>query len=176
MNPKYYDRIQEIGQVVRFHTFPGPVQQTIAAHSWGVAWIITEFHPSPSIVLIRAALEHDLEEHLTSDVSYYSKALYPPLKEAMEHTAAEARKELGIKSVDSLGEEDEWWLKMADLLEGALWSKHLTEEYSSRQYQRTWSNYSSALEKHTSKNAPESFTTNAMLKMFIRSTQPRGVI
>lgn len=148
MNPKYYSKIPEVSSVVRYHQFPGPIEQTIAAHSWGVAWLITEFHPGPSVALIRAALEHDLPEHLTGDLSYLAKKKYPLLKSGMDVADEDAAKEMGISSVANLSEDDEWWLKWADLMEGALWCRHLFENFGFRPYGQRWSAYCDALRGH----------------------------
>jgi len=148
MNPKYYSKISEVSSVVRYHQFPGPIEQTIAAHSWGVAWLITEFHPGPSVALIRAALEHDLPEHLTGDLSYIAKKNYPPLKSAMDKADEDAAKEMGLTSLEGLSVEDEWWLKWADLMEGALWCRHLYENYGFRPYGKRWAAYCTAILNH----------------------------
>ena len=148
MDYKLRERLAEVGQVTRYHGDIGPIQQTIAAHSWGVAWLITEFHPAPRPILIKAALEHDMEEHLTSDVSYLSKKEFPGVRSAMEVAATEARQKMGIVSVDQLTEDEDWWLRWADLLEGALWCRYLSETYGFRNYGRRWREYCRALERH----------------------------
>ena len=153
MNPKFYPILPEVSSVVRYHQMPGPIEQTIAAHSWGVAWLIMEFHPSPSMVLIRAALEHDLPEHLTGDLSYVAKKKYPPLKSGMALADEEAAGEMGLKSMghQALDESEEWWLKWADLMEGALWCRHLFENYGFRPYGKRWGAYCGALRDHCAK-------------------------
>lgn len=161
MNPRFYSKLPEIGSVVRYHQSPGPIQQTTAAHSWGVAWLITEFHPSPSVVLIKAALEHDMPEFLTGDMSYVAKQKYASLKSAMAAADDQSAKEMGLVTLSILSDEDHWWLKWADLMEGALWCRHLYEDFGFRQYLGRWLAYCDAIEGHTATgNAPESYSKN----------------
>lgn len=57
------------GQVVRFHTKPTIKEETVAEHSYLVAWLITLVHPgTPRAELLLAALAHDLPEYILGDV------------------------------------------------------------------------------------------------------------
>lgn len=168
MNPKYYDKIPQMTSVVRYHRNPGPIQQTVAAHSWGVAWLITEFHPEPSVALIRIALEHDLEEHFTSDVCYTSKKRFPDVKLAMHEASGLARDELGITRDEALSIDDQWWLKWADLVEGCMWCRHLALEYGFRDYNRNWGGYLKAVDGHLNSPLADKCIT-PMARMFSTS-------
>lgn len=168
MKYKMRDKIIEVSQVIRYHGNPGPTLQNIAAHSWGVAWLITEFHPEPTVALVRAALEHDLPEHITSDVSFVSKKLYPPLREAMDTATEMAEDEMGITSLRTLSDEDVWWLKWADLLEGCLWCRFLFKEQAQRAYLGRWNEYRDALESHM-KSPPVTFCSSPEPMYFTKS-------
>jgi len=173
---KFNDRVIQISQVTRYHEEPGPYPQTIAAHSWGVAWIIGEFHPNPSISLLRAALEHDLPEHLTSDLSFQSKRRFPQLVSAMDSATELAEDQMGILSTRKLTEEELWWLRWADLLEAALWCRYQVQRLGVMIYLERWKGCEEPMKKMLAR-APRSFTTSPMpahfsSSIFLQSKDP----
>lgn len=62
--------VMEGGVVKRYHTEDTLENQSVAAHSFGVAWFVFLLHDNlPTASLLMAALSHDLAEKRTSDVS-----------------------------------------------------------------------------------------------------------
>jgi 5'-deoxynucleotidase YfbR-like HD superfamily hydrolase len=102
------------GSTRRYHTVCG-LEQDVAAHSWGVAIILTRLHPNPSMNLIKAALYHDCAEKYTGDLPATIKWANPQLKKEMLIVEETWERELGIEI--KLNEEDARWLKVADMLE-----------------------------------------------------------
>jgi 5'-deoxynucleotidase YfbR-like HD superfamily hydrolase len=58
------------GHVVRFHTKPTLKEETVAEHSYLVAWLIALMYGDavPRAELLLAALAHDLPEHVLGDM------------------------------------------------------------------------------------------------------------
>lgn len=57
------------GQVVRYHTVMVIKPETVAAHSYAVAWISKLLSPSlPRVELLLAGLQHDQAEYITGDM------------------------------------------------------------------------------------------------------------
>lgn len=61
------------GEVSRYHTIRTLQEETVAAHSFGVAWFVYMLRPSSCATLIMAALAHDLAEQYTGDLPAPSK-------------------------------------------------------------------------------------------------------
>lgn len=76
-----FKTLYSAGTVRRYHTHLVLKDQDLAAHSWGVAMIIREIMPG-NLLLIEAALTHDLGESITGDIPYTGKKKYPKLREA----------------------------------------------------------------------------------------------
>lgn len=66
----WLDMILKGGRVARFHTKPVLKEETVAAHSFLVAWVCTlvEQPRTPSALLLLAALAHDLPEFELGDL------------------------------------------------------------------------------------------------------------
>lgn len=103
--------------VQRFHAKPTIKPQNLAAHQWGVAWLIVRLHPNPSLTLIRTALEHDAAEGWTGDMPYGVKRRYPRLKEELGFVEEDICDEFNTSRVEALCEEDQKWLKYCDMIE-----------------------------------------------------------
>lgn len=56
------------GRVTRFHTRPTLKAESVAEHSYLVAWLATLITGSPSATLLLACLAHDLPEHTLGDM------------------------------------------------------------------------------------------------------------
>ena len=116
---KRFDFIFDGAQSKRFHTVDTLRAQTIAQHSFGVAWLCVLLSESPaSSDLILAALSHDLAEHKVGDVP-------SPTKRALRETgdALEIHEEGFLRDVNLfyfLTEKEKTILKMADILDGML--------------------------------------------------------
>lgn len=105
--------IRKGGDVKRFHTVTMIRENTVAAHSWGVATLIFDVFPNASVELIKAALYHDVAEHVTGDVSAPTKWRYPKLAEALTLVEHETEADLGIDVW--LDQEDKLILKFCDM-------------------------------------------------------------
>lgn len=69
LNPKQLDLILKGGQVTRFHTKPTLKAETVAEHSYLVAWLATLVSGhTPRVELVLAALAHDLPEYVLGDL------------------------------------------------------------------------------------------------------------
>ena len=112
--------ILEGGAVNRFHARPGLLQQTDAAHSWGVAVLVYLLSPvQPSVELLLAALTHDLAEQYMGDVP-------APAKWALGVQADYARlendklRQYGLDFSGLLSTDEARQLKLADTMDGLL--------------------------------------------------------
>ena len=128
--PTEQERVQALlqaGEVERLHAVPHVNNYNVGFHSWGVAVIITLLHPNPSANLLKAALLHDVGERYVGDV--------PSSIKWMGETAAEARR-LHQQVEDDvlrlfhvfeickpLDNEEQLWLKGADMLEFLIWCR-----------------------------------------------------
>ena len=103
------------GSVRRCHTLPIHGQQLVGQHSWGVAVIITLFHPEPPVELLSCALFHDVPEFFTGDVTAPAKLKFPELSVLLHKIEKEWAQELGIEI--ELTEDEKHWLHTADTLD-----------------------------------------------------------
>jgi 5'-deoxynucleotidase YfbR-like HD superfamily hydrolase len=56
------------GRVARFHTRPTLKSESVAEHSYLVAWLVTMITVTPSANLLLACLAHDLPEYVLGDM------------------------------------------------------------------------------------------------------------
>lgn len=108
--------VRKGGNVKRFHVHALIGEQTVAAHSWGVAAILLEIC-EPSLGLIKAALYHDIFEYATGDVPYTAKRDHPEIKEALEIAEKTIAQRMEIDVMWNLSHTEESLLKIADMLE-----------------------------------------------------------
>jgi 5'-deoxynucleotidase YfbR-like HD superfamily hydrolase len=142
------------GNVRRFHVVSTVHPNTVAQHSWGVAWLtylLSEGMPSAALLL--AAMAHDLAEQHTGDVpSTTKRALKMEDKlDAIERAALHERG-LAFKLTD----KELSVLNMADRLDGMLYcvqERQLGNKNVGIVYQR-YRNYVCA---GTSENVPKLF-------------------
>lgn len=112
---------REGGMVQRCHTLPHHGSYSVAEHTYGVCQLIMTFHPSPTVPLLRAALNHDVAERWIGDLPTTAKWLSPDLKYAMA-TAEEAVELAYDLHPNSLTDDERRWLRAADLMELWLWA------------------------------------------------------
>lgn len=103
------------GIVKRYHTVDMITEQTVAAHSWGVALIICEVVKKPSTELLKAALYHDIAEAVTGDIPATSKWRFGDIDTAVKRAEQQVEKNLGLKF--KLTVKDKRILKFADMME-----------------------------------------------------------
>lgn len=108
--------VRDGGAVQRFHTVRVLCGQTVAEHSFGVAWLLWFLTDGePSAALLMAALAHDVAEHMTGDMP-------APAKRSMgirtQFASAEeaALRTAGIR-MSSLSDAEVKLLKIADITE-----------------------------------------------------------
>lgn len=111
------------GRVARFHTKPLVKEETVAAHSYLVAWLVTvvQYPVTPRPELLLAALAHDIPEYVLGDMPSPTKKLVPGLREEFRRMEAVLFHEHGLPDYEGeLGSEDARLLKFADNMAGYL--------------------------------------------------------
>lgn len=115
------DFIFDGGSSTRYHTASVQNRQSIADHSFGVAWfceLITQGKASKNLIM--AALAHDLAEHMVGDIPSPAKRA---LNLSGQFQALEDRYLEGaglMHYFDNLYGEDAVILKISDMLEGMM--------------------------------------------------------
>lgn len=108
--------IRQGGQVRRFHNVQTTRMESVAEHSFNVAWLcylLAERKPSPELIM--AALAHDLPEGTLGDLPAPTKKLIgAPLKKLEEQLLDKFG--LNVK----LDESDRNLLKQADIIDGMM--------------------------------------------------------
>lgn len=104
----------------RFHTADTLTEQSVAEHSFGVAWLIVLINPSARKELILAALAHDLAEHVVGDVSSPAKRRFPALKSALDVAEGCLLADIGLDYERYLTDAELRILKIADMLDGMM--------------------------------------------------------
>lgn len=132
----------EAGAVQRWHTLPHHGEQTVAAHSWGVAAFILTYHdgnpsantefisdgghkvilPGPSPKLIRAAIFHDAHERWSGDNPSPARRAMPSLQQGED----EAQDRFWAWSFEEhpekcLTPEELVWLRLGDMVDAWWW-------------------------------------------------------
>lgn len=111
-------------RVKRFHTASTLQQQTIAEHSFGVAWLcewLTGGKASKDLIL--AALSHDLAEQLTGDIPSPAKRSLG-IQEVVGHREATILQNNNIDYESRLTGTELRVLKLADALDGMVFCVH----------------------------------------------------
>lgn len=108
------------GHTKRFHTADTLTEQSVAAHSFGVAWLIVLIYPSARKDLILAGLAHDLAEHVIGDVSSPAKRRFPQLKSALDAAEHTMLRDVGLDFETGLTDFEVKVLKTADMLDGMM--------------------------------------------------------
>jgi HD domain len=111
----HFLRLRNGGDVKRYHTFPIIGEQKVSAHTFNVLLFIMQYHPEPSMDLIKAALYHDLAEYDTGDTPANVKWKFPMLLASLENAENEVSYNLGIFA--NLDDREAIWLKVGDTLE-----------------------------------------------------------
>ena len=73
---KQIEFYQAGSEVVRYHTVHTLQRETVGHHSHGVAVLCIILDPYCSVTVLRAALFHDLSEHVTGDIPSPDKRAY----------------------------------------------------------------------------------------------------
>lgn len=107
------------GAVKRFHTLPMLKEDTVAQHSFGVAWFCYLLSNSDlSVPLLMSALSHDIAEQHTGDIPAPAKRGLG-IKEQFDQYEFTILQKAGIP-VFVLTDAEARTLKMADCMDGAM--------------------------------------------------------
>ena len=109
------------GQVERCHIVPHQGGYSNAGHSYNVAQIIRSFHPSASLELIGAALDHDVAEYWTGDIPSTAKKQSQLFSEGFIDLENFVEDRLAM--MPALDQEERRWLHAADITELFLWAQ-----------------------------------------------------
>lgn len=113
--------IRRGGQTKRYHTKATLKENTVAHHSFGVAWLCALLvEGAPSANLLLAALAHDLAEQVTGDISSPTKRKFPVMARMIQIMETETLEVHGLNFEVTLTHNESRILKMADCLDGAL--------------------------------------------------------
>ena len=105
-------------EVRRYHTLTTLQVETVGHHSHGVAVICLLLDPRASASLLKAALYHDLAEHVTGDIPSPAKRIYGIGEQVS--SLEEGLLSLNGLSMPELTEDEQRTLKLADIAQGAL--------------------------------------------------------
>lgn len=111
------------GRVARFHTKPVLKEETVAAHSYLVAWIVTVVSApaTPRAEVLLAALAHDMPEFVLGDMPSPTKKLVPGLREEFRRMESVLFHEHGLPDYEGeLNKDEERLVKFGDNMAGYL--------------------------------------------------------
>ena len=114
-----HQMLRKGGCVKRWHTITNVQEQTVAAHSWGVAVIALELWPDSSAAFIHALLLHDIPEQVIGDVPAPVKWSNPELAAKVAKAEEDFWRDVKTEFPD-LSKLERLKLKLADMLE-LLW-------------------------------------------------------
>ncbi len=118
---KQINFIRQGGLVKRYHTKNTLKDNTIAHHSFGVAWFVWMLAEEPTVDLIMAALAHDLAEQVTGDISSPTKRKFPELAEMVQRMEHEVLGEHDMDFEIHLSPDELRILKIADCMDGMIY-------------------------------------------------------
>ena len=114
------DSLFVAGDVRRCHALRALTESTVASHSWGVTALVVALFPDDvSVNLLKAALFHDIGEHVTGDIPTTMKWRLPPTaNDAIDRLEREARVAIiGADPMIHLSYRDKLILKLCDMVE-----------------------------------------------------------
>lgn len=129
------------GKTKRFHTTDTLTAQTVAEHSFGVAWLcyfLTVGNPSTTLLL--SAMSHDLAEHKVGDVASPVKRMFPVLKEWLDVAEENELKGAEINFESLLTDAEKRILKLADNMDGMLFCIR-EARYGHLHTEEVWTNF-----------------------------------
>jgi len=112
------------GGTIRFHGIPTLLTDRVGHHSYNVACIIMRLRPLASAKLLRAALKHDMAEHIVGDMPAPTKRALPDygdhatFREVFGGHEEDTAREHGIDLEQDLEDHETWVLKFADAADG----------------------------------------------------------
>lgn len=119
---KTIDFVRLGGLTKRYHTKHVNKENTVGAHSFGVAWMVYFMTLGKCrMQVIMAALAHDLAEQITGDISSPTKRKFPELAAMVQSMESEILGEHALNFEADLTPDEKRLLKIADCLDGALY-------------------------------------------------------
>lgn len=110
--------------VVRCHALPANNRPTVGHHTMRVLLIIDEIYGgNPPPDLVRAALYHDIFEHVIGDIPAYAKMMFPELRKVAHEAESTLADEAGLKAELVPNSTAFLVLKIADMLEFIFWAQ-----------------------------------------------------
>lgn len=124
------------GDVKRYHAQTHLVPQSVAAHSWNLARIVTTIWPEVPKHVIVYCIYHDIAEGACGDLPYTTKLRSAAIKENMDLLETGAVRTMigiwGIPGLPKLTDEEKRFVKAAEYVEFAEYSwneKNLGNKY-----------------------------------------------
>ena len=106
------------GAIKRYHTLEIIGEQSVGAHSWGVALILQYLDPNVRKACVFKALTHDIAELYTGDIPAPVKWEEPELLQVLKSIEERWEKQLGIDAYGkSMSSEEKILFKQADMFE-----------------------------------------------------------
>jgi 5'-deoxynucleotidase YfbR-like HD superfamily hydrolase len=109
------------GMVKRFHNGATLQENTVAHHSWGVAWfcyLLANGNPTTNLLL--SAMAHDMAEQITGDVPAPAKRLLG-LRPLLHRKENEVLGQFGFEFEYALDEREKKILALSDCFDGMLY-------------------------------------------------------
>lgn len=105
----------------RFHNAAVLTENTVAQHSWGVAWFAYLLSPErPAARVLLAAMAHDLAEQITGDMPAPAKRLLG-IRGMLADKENEVLRRFGMDFENELNEAEERIVGLADCMDGMLY-------------------------------------------------------
>jgi hypothetical protein len=110
------------GHTRRWHAADIVGEERVDSHTWGMLAIIHILHPAPSVELLGAVTFHDSPgEPFSGDIPHGAKVAFPALREADRTIGERAERAIGVHY--ELDEDDDWWLRFADMAQALLFAR-----------------------------------------------------
>lgn len=123
---QFLERVKSVrsgGGVRRYHTHRVICEDTVAAHSWGVACVLDQLYYTAgvtiSVRLLQAAMYHDVAEHVFGDIPSPAKRLMD--SEKLRRQEDSYMRERGLFT--ELTDFERCVLKIADIIDGMLYCR-----------------------------------------------------
>lgn len=149
---KFMEMVTASGRVMRWHRQETIRQQSVGEHTYGVLWLVlllTDFGASAD--LLKAALAHDMPEHVTGDMPAPTKRL-PGVTAALDVLERKVMDGLGLLHLhpENLPPIESEVLSWADGLEGLMFCSREMDMGNTliRESFVNYSEYLTALAKH----------------------------
>lgn len=111
--------------IKRYHNRTTLVEDTVGRHTFMVVWLLYLLYKGrPPYHVIMHAMKHDVAEVITGDIPAPVTRADPVVKHAIDSMEQDVLERLGLPVYPGLDEVEAKMLKLADRLEGYLFSSH----------------------------------------------------